>query len=95
MLWNKKRLQDVQVYKYKGHCEFLITYGKPYLTNCAMIEMFAGLFEEAKPNYQNFCHTQGSLDWLYENCYPVSQKKLAKFQDWYKFFNHYLTKYMQ
>lgn len=92
MLWNKKRL-EYQVYKLKKQREFLVTFGKPYLTNCAMIDMFAGVTEYAAPNYNSFCHTSGSLEWLSENCYAISQKQLQKFPDWYKFFKHYIEEY--
>lgn len=93
MIWRKKRIKDLQVYKLKKKNEFLIAYGKPFLTNTAEINIFTGVLDGAKPSYDQFCHSSGSLDWLNENCYPVSERKLKSFEDWYKFFDNYIMNF--
>ena len=93
MIWNKKRV-DYQVYKVKKQNNFLIAYGEVYLTNTATQEVFASSGEYAEPSYNYFCHSSASLDYLNEDCYPISEKKLKKqYPEWHKFFNHYIMEY--
>lgn len=87
MLWNRKRT-DFQVYKEKKDNSFLIAFpDKRDVKNCMA---FCGLIEKPSPNYYNFCHSQVSYDFLRSECYEVSQAKLRKYPEWYKFFETYL-----
>ena len=86
MLWNRKRIKNMQVYKEKGD-GFLIV----FTNECfGFLDCFCGVWENANPNYNSFCHSTCSYDFLSEKCYPVSQAKLRKYPEWYTFFENYL-----
>ena len=93
MIWNKKRV-DYQVYKEKKQNSFLIAYNlKPNYYNTYQ-DVFCSVGYNPSPNYGCFCHSQTSLDYLTEDCYPISEKKLKKqYPEWHKFFNHYIMEY--
>jgi len=88
MLWNKKRV-DFQVYREKKDNSFLIAF--PDKRDTKNVMCFCGIQEKPTPSYYSFCHSEASYDFLWSNCYPISQKKLQKFPEWYKFFEAYLN----
>lgn len=85
MIWNKKRIKSMQIYKEKKD-GFLIAFFYPEHNP----EVFCGVQENPRPSYQDFCHSSASYDFLAQNCYPVSQRQLKKYPDWYAFFDNYL-----
>lgn len=87
MIWNKKRINDMQVYKEKGDGFLVVFFDNryPFLHTA-----FCGIWKEALPDYRSFCHSNCTYDFLSKSCYPVSQKQLQKYPEWYKFFNSYI-----
>jgi hypothetical protein len=88
MIWNKKRILNMQVYKEKGKNDFLVVFfnNQGYNPEC-----FCGFIENPEPSNNCFCHSTCSYDFLSENCYPISEKKLKKYPEWYQFLNNYIT----
>lgn len=91
MLWNHKRI-DYQVYKEKKQPSFLIHYNIKDNRIWDSQDVFCSVGYNPSPSYGCFCHSSTSLDYLYDDCYPVSERFLkTKFPEWHKFFNDYLT----
>jgi len=86
MIWNKKRIKDMQVYKEKGDGFLIVFFPRTY----GYLDAFCGIWEGVKPNKMSFCHSTCSYSFLDEKCYPVSQAKLRKYPEWYKFFDQYI-----
>jgi len=78
----------MQVYKIKGESSFIIVW---FNNTCGFFDCFSGIWKNANPNNDSFCHSTCSYDYLSSDCYPVSQAKLKKYPEWHTFFNNYLT----
>lgn len=74
MIINNKRLKNLQAFKEKGKDDYLIVDFSSMLNN--------GLYEsicsaiECQPS--SICVSSVSVDYIEENCYPVSWKKIPK-----------------
>lgn len=88
MKWNNRKV-DFQIYREKNGNGFLIAFPdkKNYSKN---VDVFCAIYEKPNPSYDCFCHSQASYDYIYSECYPISQAKLKKFPEWYKFFDGYI-----
>lgn len=86
MIWNKKRIKDMQVYKEKGDGFLIVFFNNQGLNP----ECFCAYQESPQPSNNYFCHSSCSYDFLSDRCYPVSQKQLQKYPEWYKFFSNYI-----
>ena len=87
MIWNKKRIKDMQVYKEKKDSFMIVFFENRHpFTHTA----FCGVWENANPNNNSFCHSNCSDAFLSERCYPVSQRQLRKHPEWYEFFSNYI-----